>query len=585
MSDPRRTSTASVVPAVVAVGAVILACLFTPLQETSGRSAAAPVTGTGSGTGTTDGGVPEGVVTGSGTTTTDVAAGPTAGQAGVPLAGSGGSAPVATGATGAGQKGAVTSGKGAAKPTKAVTGAAAGAAKKDTPNSYQGVTDKTVLWGISGATNGCGGFNQQATQQAYGLSSNDPLSYQVAMEYFNAHPLEGFPLPPEIRAHVNAKNGFWGRKITEIFRDSGGYACQDVGRANAVTMAEQDKVFGLIMPNTDGPEVPMSLVMAQHKLIHIGRWLTGPLFWSERSPYFYDGYWGDSYEENVALGSWVCRDWRGKKATDTGDLKVTGMPRKFGILVPDVPDFTEGAGFLTKELARCDVNAKVYAIPFELQTLEAQVQTAVNRMITDGVTTILSVNDFLTRLLSSTAATNQGWHPEWVNSGWGIGSDPSAYQTFMEPTQAANAWAAADNASIAFPAWDKREAYIAWKAVRPDQEPPGNWPTFYAQFKLLAIGLAGAGRNLNPATFGQGLQALCNPCPRANALLPFERFNGLPTNREGFTLVKWNPNKDDPIDPPDNQGKPKKGYFDFIENGKRYGLRITDPDAGLGVHR
>ena len=31
-----------------------------------------------------------------------------------------------------------------------------------------------------------------------------------------------------------------------------------------------------------------------------------------------------------------------------------------------------------------------------------------------------------------------------------------------------------------------------------------------------------------------------------------------------------------PTAPPDNQGKQPVGYFDFLENGKRYGLRITD---------
>jgi hypothetical protein len=340
------------------------------------------------------------------------------------------------------------------------------------------------------------------------------------------------------------------------------------------------------MPNNDGPEVPMSLVMAQHHLIHIGRWLTGPLFWKQRAPYFYDGVHGDGVRENIALGSWVCRDWIGGKAHDTGDPKVTGMPRKFGILYPDDPQFREVAGFLQEELGRCKLHPKEYAIPFDLQTLEAQAQATVNRMVADGVTTILSVNDFLTRLLSSEAATNQGWHPEWVNSGWGIGSHPGAYNTFMEPTQAANAWAAADAASIHKPAWNKSEAYLAWKKVRPTEEPPDGWNNFYDDFKLLAIGMAGAGRNLNPTTFGQGLGLLCKPCPRTDALLPLITvYPGHWTNREGFTLVHWNPNKPNYIDPPDSNGNPKKGYFDFIENGKRYGLRITDPDPGIGVRR
>ena len=505
----------------------------------------------------------------------------TAGGTGVGGTGAPGTGASAGGLGGAGGSGAGAS-AGAGFGSSSAAAAAAVAAKGKT---YQGVTATSVLMGTAAATNSCGGFDQSAVRSAYGLApSNDQLSYKEAVAYFNKYPLTDYPLPASIRAHVNAKTGFWGRHITTVFRDSGGYACQDVGRANAVTMAEKDKVFGLIMPNTDGPEVPMSLVMAQHHLIHIGRWMTGPLFWKQRAPYFFDGWHGDGVEQNTALGSWICRDWVNKKGYNTGDVRVTGMPRKFGILFPDDPEFHEVANVLESEVGRCGLHPKQYAIPFDLQTLEAQAQATVSRMMQDGVTTILSVNDFLTRLMSSEAATNQGWHPEWVLSGWGIGSYPGAYNTFMDPTQAPNAWCACDAAAVNMPSWNHLESYLAWKKVMPSQEPPGGWNNFYWQFKLLALGLAGAGPDLNPTTFAHGLNLLCDPCARANALLPLMIVPpGHYTNREGFTLTRWDPNKPDVYDPPGNNGQPKAGYFDFLENGKRYLLRITDPDTGIGV--
>lgn len=487
------------------------------------------------------------------------AAGPVAGGAGDPAtvdrASSGATTGSGTGTTTSGQPG--TSAKGA---------------------TYFGVKDNSVLWGTAAQKNGCGGFNQGEVQRAYGIDSNPEKNYDISVEYWNKFPLVDFPLPPEIRKHVNGKNGYWGRKIKTVFRDSGGYACQDVGRANAVRMAQEDKVFGLITPTNDGPEVPMSLVMAQHKRIHIGRWMTGPHFWKPRAPYFFDGRWGDYVSQNLALGSWACRDWVGRKAHDTGDVRVTGLPRVFGITYADVPDFREAAAVLKGELARCGGKATEYAIPFEEATLAANSQTIVARMIRDGVTTILSVNDFLTRLLLSEAATNQNWHPEWVNSGQGIGSYPGAYNTFMTPDQAANAWAAADAASITDPPFHKTESYRAWKRVRPNEEPDDSWAHWYHQFKLLALGMAGAGRNLTPETFAEGLARLCNPCPRADRLQPLRRAGpGNWADLEGFTLVKWNPDKPCHVCTPDRNGNPPKGYFDFIENGKRYGLRITDP--------
>jgi hypothetical protein len=62
-------------------------------------------------------------------------------------------------------------------------------------------------------------------------------------------------------------------------------------------------------------------------------------------------------------------------------------------------------------------------------------------------------------------------------------------------------------------------------------------------------------------------------------LLPLHRLApGHYTDLSGFTLVKYNPNKPDPTAPKDQSGNAPMGYFDFLEGGKRYGLRITDPD-------
>jgi hypothetical protein len=345
-------------------------------------------------------------------------------------------------------------------------------------------------------------------------------------------------------------------------------------------MAESDKVFGLIQRGNEGPEVPMSLVMAQHKLIAIGRQNTGPLWFKQRAPYFWDGMWGEGVSENIALGSWICRDWAGKKANDTGDPLVTGMPRQLGIIYPDDPGFRELAAVLKAELATCKATAKEYPYPFDLSTLEAQTETVVSKMKSDRITTVLSIADFISMLLMSKGATAQGYHPEWVRSGWGVAAYPVSYRTFMVSDQARNAWAAADAASIAAPAFHDTEAYRAWKKIRPDEEPDGDWPSYFYQFKVLALGMAGAGPNLTPETFGLGLQRLCDPCTRSNDKLPRVRLRpGHYTHLDGFTLVRWNPNKADPTSPPDNTGAPAQGYFDFLEGGKRYGLRITDPDT------
>lgn len=484
-----------------------------------------------------------------------------------------------TPSSGAGESGPSTeSAVGSTPPPTTDSSVASG----DFAASYQGVTADAVLWGFSAQAQPCGGFDQTAIASAYG-SEQDPIEdYKLAKEYFNEYPLVDFPLPPEIRENVNAENGYWGRRIDSVFRDSGGNFCQDKGRANAVKMAEEDKVFGLIQAGNEGPEVPMSLVMAQHDLVHIGRLDTWPSYFQERAPYQWDGFWGTGREQVIAQGSWVCRDWAGEPASDTGDPLVAGQARKFGILLADNPGFKELADILEEEIARCGVTADRYEYIQDLTVLESTSQTAMNRMRQDGVTTILHLADFFSTLFLTRAATNQNYHPEWIRSGWAMGALPRGYRTFMTEDQAVNTWSAADAASIVNPPYHESESYVAFKRIRPNQEPTDSWNVYYHQFKLLAIGMAGAGRNLTPETFGDGLARLCTPCPRADPLLPLNIvYKGHYANREGFTLVRWNPSKPDPTSPPNPDGSPQSGYFDFIEDGKRYGLRITDPDPGI----
>src|SRR4051812_5439058 len=96
-------------------------------------------------------------------------------------------------------------------------GSASGLPASTVGNSYQGVTATTVKWGFSAQDKPCGGFSQNETAAAYGLSSNPTTDYQVNLEYWNKYPLTDYPLPSEIRAHVNPKVGYWGRRITSVF--------------------------------------------------------------------------------------------------------------------------------------------------------------------------------------------------------------------------------------------------------------------------------------------------------------------------------------------------------------------------------
>jgi ABC-type branched-subunit amino acid transport system substrate-binding protein len=496
-------------------------------------------------------------------------------------AGSGAASPGAPGTTttGGASGASATAAAAAALGTTRAGGAAGG---RDPGATYQGVTSSSVLLAAMYQQNTCGGANPAQMSSAYGIQAGDPGDGWRALEqYFNTYGLADYhgTLPADIAANVGNGKGFWGRKVTHISYDDGGFTCPDQARAVATKAVEQDKVFGAIKQGTDGVEQAEASIFARNKLFFTGIYNTSPETWQPLVPYVWDGYYGTGVDQMTAMGSFACRDYKGGKMSSTGDPTLVGNPRKFGAVYVDLPEVRNAMAILRNAAAKCGIVIEEKSYPLDLSQSEQQATTIMSSLHQDGVTSILNLIDFVNILPFSQAATAQQYFPEWINSSYLLQDQMTFLHTFWDAQQVRNVAAVTPHYWPTMPDFEHTDAAKAWAKMRPGQAEPANWEWNFDQWLLMAMGLAGAGRNLTPITMGQGLQRLCNPCPRGDPNGPlWVAYPGHPEMFSDFTVARYNANKPDPTSAPGSNGSRPTGYWDFPENGRRYIVSVNNPE-------
>ncbi len=447
--------------------------------------------------------------------------------------------------------------------------------------TYKGVFDKSVKMGFTWQHAQCGGFSGQAIAAAFGVPQPaDEEVIKAAIEYFESYPELAFPgMPSEISKGISAKTGYWGRRVKAVLEDNGGPFCGDQARAAAVKLAEQDGVLGTVQIPNDGANQFIAPEMAARKRLNIG----GPGFtremYSRWEPYVYDvTFSGTDVAE--AWASWACRDLWGKKSFGTGDAQTADKRRVFALVYPDGQISGDLAKQARARFARCGGSFKVnVAYPTGIDQQPAAANNAIANFKTNGVTTVYMLTDPLFAATLTSASTSQVFFPEWSVSSIGFNDIPFVIRHFYDEQQRRNIFGASHLSSSDRERWSETTQYKAWKRVRPDREPPGNWNNWYLNIAILYAGMAGAGPTLTPTTFLEGLSKVCGPCARVSQRSVLVGYGkGDTTGTDDFTLVKFNPQKEDVYDPPDEYGRRQVGYWDFPEKGLRYLRSIDHPE-------
>ena len=356
----------------------------------------------------------------------------------------------------------------------------------------KGVTADTikVTWRIP-ADNGSAAAVQSAAGDGIDISdSHDDIvrTIQGITEYINSH----FQL--------------YGRKIVMDVFDGRGVgadeiqgAGQDGANADAVTVADQKGAF----LEANGGTAPYTDALARRNVVSIGVDYLSEEWYTERHPYVWVGV---SCTQTVKmLAEYANKRLFGGTADHAGD-GMRGKPRKIAVIAPENSYYQDCVKTMVADLAKEGhslADNLTYAL--DINTISQDSSAIIARLSADGITSVLMVTDPVSPLFFSSKATQQRYNPEWVIAGTAATDTDVVAQQYDQ-----GEWQHAFGLRTFFAgrAREETDAYAAFKAARPDQEPAGlALYGIYSRLLEMAIGFQMAGPNLTPANFGTGIQS------------------------------------------------------------------------------
>jgi hypothetical protein len=225
---------------------------------------------------------------------------------------------------------------------------------------------------------------------------------------------------------------------------------------------------------------------------------------SSRAPYEWSTFTDcDTIVKTVT--SYYIAKLGGKPASYAGgDLK--GKPRKVGIIAPDSDWFQTCVANSVGALRAAGLNEEASLAPFtyrlDLNAMAPQAYAVVPQLVANGVTTVLCACDPLMLLFLTAKAREQGFTPEWVETGVAFSDQDAVAEIFDQQS-----WDGAFGISFGgdLLTLSGGPGYRAFKSVHPDAVPSKTVEALFYQIQMLAIGIQMAGPNLTPQTFQAGM--------------------------------------------------------------------------------
>ena len=293
--------------------------------------------------------------------------------------------------------------------------------------------------------------------------------------------------------------------------------------------------------------------MAQHKVVTLahqpGQLRTSAL--TADAPYVYSyAPTIDVIEQN--LGQMICNSLPATgNATYAGGTTAT-KPRKFGILVPDSSTNFDNDSPETKDLTdalgACNQSATVYT--YDQPTANGNaVNTAETQLLLQmsqaGVTSIVYLGTAANGGILMKNADNDGFEPEWIESGVGdLGTTnrDSGFAVNGNADQLAHMLGVtAENKYLTLAASPWAEAYGSGGYTPTGDD--FNYSLQYREMVMLAAGIEAAGPDLTPQTLAKALASLAFPNPGAGAAPSYQAsvgFEGSYTFTHDLTAWSWN---------------------------------------------
>jgi hypothetical protein len=288
------------------------------------------------------------------------------------------------------------------------------------------------------------------------------------------------------------------------------------------------------------------------------------------------------------LVSYVAEKLAGKPAAFAGEGS-DDRPRVFGMLSLATSRGDERTVQLYEEaLAERGVElAENIFYPLDLTRTQELATSAIAKMKSAGVTTVLVRTDPITLPAYLNEATKQGWYPEWVIAAPTSFVDASTFGRTFDQTQWRHAFGLSYLPPAARPEITPAYQLYEWYFGMP---PPADESLLltYPQVALFFTGVAYAGPELTVEHFRDGLFAF-PPTPRAvtqpsvdygTALWGRDDYSGI----DDLVELWWDPSAEGA----DETGAEARGLYRYVDGGRRYlpdeytdELNVFDPDEAV----
>jgi hypothetical protein len=273
------------------------------------------------------------------------------------------------------------------------------------------------------------------------------------------------------------------------------------------------------------------------------------------------------------LIEYLTKEVGGRPAAHAGDPALVGKPRKFGylhIVVTGDPTSQQLADDFVSQMAGKNFPiAQSVAYTLDPARLQEQAASAIAKMKSAGVTTVIFSGDPVAPATFTKEATAQNYFPEWILTGSAL-VDTTVFARSYDQRQWAHAFGVSQlTARIQSEKSGSYRLYQwAFGTPPPAKDTSG---VIYPQPSLFYAAIQAAGPKLTVDSFRQGLFSIP---PRPTALTapeitfgnqniwPYTDYNGI----DDATEVWWNPTATGP----DEIRRVGQGMYEYVAGGKRY---------------
>ncbi len=271
---------------------------------------------------------------------------------------------------------------------------------------------------------------------------------------------------------------------------------RDKAEADAETVREKQPFADL-----SATSEPYADALARRGVIGFGTPYLSRPWHEERAPFAWSLATDGTTVSELATEYAIKRLYDKPAVYAAGELE--GRPRRFATLAPEnswYQESVENSRRIANEAGKDPgLNVKYQ---LDLSTMSNQANNIIPKLKAEGITTVVCGCDPVLPVFLSGEANRQQYYPEFIIAGTAL-TDADIVGQLWDQSFAAQAFGISSLEPFVPPT--ETIAYEAFKSVRPDEEPAFSVDLIYYQMYMLAIGLQGAGPDLNPGTFEAGM--------------------------------------------------------------------------------